>query len=213
MGQSQVVTEQTEIAVGESLRLRISPGGGTSLQEARSQAQESRRELREVLDELGIASVPDAAEALARRKDLSGKIENAEAALEGLDAANLPEALADAREASVAAMAEVERRTAQVADINLPTTAADTKQWLAAEERAVEQAESGEAQAKILRDAAVKSLASTEKALSEHRQAIDQQNTELTGLNAQLHLLIQTHGEDVARAERTGRSAIRQKLR
>jgi energy-coupling factor transporter ATP-binding protein EcfA2 len=46
----------------------------------------------------------------------------------------------------------------------------------------------------------VKSFASTEKALSEHRQAIDQQNTELTGLNAQLHLLTDTHGEDVARA-------------
>jgi len=200
VGQSQVVTEQTEIAVGESLRLRISPGGGTSLQEARSQAQEARRELREVLDELGIASVPDAAEALARRKDLSGKIENAEAALEGLDAANLPEALAGAREASVAATAEVDRRTTQVADITLPAAAADAKQWLAAEERAVEKAESGETQAKTFRDAAVKSLASTEKALSEHRQAIDQQNTELTGLNAQLHLLTQTHGEDVARA-------------
>lgn len=204
VGQSQVVTEQTEIAVGASLRLRISPGGGASLQEARTQAQESRRELRAELDGLGIASVPDAAEALARRKDLSGKIENAEAALEGLDAANLPETLADAREASAAAMAEVERRTAQLSDFNLPTTAADTKQWLATEEHAVEEAESREAQAKILRDAAVQSLASAEKALSEHRQAIDQQNTELTGLNAQLNLLIQTHGEDAARAEALG---------
>ena len=201
VGQSQIVTEETEIAVGESLRLRISPGGGTSLQEARSQAQESRRELREGLDELGIASVPDAAEALVCRKDLSGKIENAEAALEGLDAANLPETLASAREAAAAAVAEVDRRITQVADITLPTTPADAKQWLVVEERAVEQAESGEAQAKVLRNAAVKSLASAEKALSEHRQTIDLQNTELTGLNAQLHLLTQTHGEDAARAK------------
>ena len=200
VGQSQVVTEPTEIAVGESLRLRISPGGGTSLQEARSQAQESRRELREELDRLGIASVPAAAEALACRNDLSGKIENAETALEGLDAAQLQESLAAARETAAAALAEVERRTPQVAAVTLPTTAADARPWLAAEDRAVGEAEPDEAQARILRDGAATSLASAEEALANHRQAIGQQNSELTGLNAQLRLVVQTHGEDTARA-------------
>ena len=199
-GQNQIVTEPTEIAVGKSLLLRISPGGGTSLQEARRQSQESRRELREQLDELGIASVADAAEALAGRTDLSGKCKNAEAALEGLSAANLPEVLAEAREAAAAAAAEVERRTTQVVDVTLPTTAAAAKPWIAAEDRAVEQAESDEAQAKILRDAAAQTLAQAEQALSEHQEAIRLQTTELTGLNAQLRLLIQTHGEDAARA-------------
>lgn len=203
-GQSQIVTEPTEIAVGKLLRLRISPGGGTSLQEARRQSQESRRELREQLDELGIASVADSADALARRIELSGKIKNAESALEGLDAGNLPEVLAEAREAAAAAVAEVERRTTQVADVTLPTTAADAKPWIAAEERAVEQAESDEAQAKILRDAAAQTFAQAEQALSDHQEAIRQQSTELTGLNAQLQLLIQTHGEDAARTTALG---------
>jgi len=201
IGQSQVVTEQTEIAVGESLRLRISPGGGTSLQEARSQARKSRRELREELDELGINSVSDAAETLARRTDLSGKIEKAEAALENLDAAHLPETLAEARGASAAAVADVDRRTTQVTDITLPAAAADAKQWFAVEESAVEQAESVEAQAKVLRDAAVKSLASAKEALSGHRNAIAQQNNELTGLIAQLQFLVKTHGEDASRVK------------
>jgi chromosome segregation ATPase len=200
VGQSRVVTEETEIAVGESFRLRISPGGGTSLQEARSHVQESRRELREELDGLGIANVPDAAEAFAGRKDLSGKIENAEAALQQLDAANLTEILTDAREAAAATVGEVNRRTSQGADITLPTTVAEAKQWLATEDGAVEQAESGEDRAKILRDSALKSMTSAEKAVIEHRQEIDQQNNELTGLNAQLHLLIQNHGEDGPRA-------------
>ncbi len=201
VGESHVVTEQTEVAVGTSLRLRITPGGGTTLQAARTQAQESRRELRERLDALGIAGVPDAEEAHARRRETLGKIENSEASLAGLDAANLPGNLAAAREAAAAAEAEVDRRVAQLTDITLPSTVAGAKQWLATEERAVEQAESGDAQAKIVRDAAVKSLTSAEKALSEHRQAIDQQNAELTGLRAQSHLLIQTHGEDAARAQ------------
>jgi DNA repair exonuclease SbcCD ATPase subunit len=201
VGQSQVVTEQTEIAVGKLLRLRISPGGGTSLQEARSQAQESRRDLRQELDELGITSVPDAADALTRRKDHAGKIENAETALASLDAATLPDTLTAARESAAAAVAEVERRTTQVADHTPPATATESKQWLATEERAVEQAETEESQAKILRDAAVKSLTKADDAVSKHRQAIDQQTTELTGLHAQVHLLIGTHGDDAARAK------------
>ena len=200
VGQSQVVTEQTEIAVGETLRLRISPGGGTSLQEARSQAQESRRELREELDRFGIASVPDAAEAVAHRNDLSGKVTNAETALEGLDAAKLQESLAAARETAAAALAEVERRTPRVADVTLPTTAADAKPWLDAEDRAVAETESDEAQARILRDGAAKALGSAEEALAKHRQAIDQQNSELTGLHAQLRLVVQAHGADTERA-------------
>ena len=202
VGQSHVVTEQTEITVGEGLRLRISPGGGTRLQEAQSQAQESRRELRQELDALGIATVPDAAEVLARRSDLAGKIEIAEAALKSLDAANLPQTLDVAREAAAAAVAEVDRRMAQVAEVILPTTVADAKRWLGAEDRSVQEAESGENQAKFLRDGVVKSLASAEAVLSNHRQARDQQITELTGLNAQLHLLIQNHGEDAPRAAR-----------
>lgn len=203
-GQSQIVTEPTEIAVGKSLRLRISPGGGTSLQEARRQSRESRRELREQLDTLGIDSVAGAAKAFAHHTDLSGKVKNAESALGGLEAGKLPEALGDARAAAEAAGAEVERRTTPVADVTLPTSAADAKPWLATEDRAVEQAESDEAQARILRDAAAQTLALADQALSEHHKAIRQQATELTGLNAQLQLLIQTHGEDEARARALG---------
>ncbi len=201
VGQSQIVTEQTEITVGKSLRLRISPGGGTSLQEARNLAQESRQELLKELDKLGIASVSDAADALARRNDLSGKIENAETALQGLDAVNLQETLAEARETAAAAMAEVERRSAQVADFTMPSTAAGANTWLTTEDRAVEEAESGETPAKILRDSAAESFASAEEALSKHRKAIDQQTVDFTGLNAQLRLLLQNHGEDAARAK------------
>jgi len=200
VGQSQVVTEPTEIAVGQVLRLRISPGGGTSLQEARSQARESRRELREMLDELGIAGVPDAAEAVARRRDLSVRIENADSALTGLEAASLPGILADARQAAAAAAAEVERRMTQATAVTPPATVADARQWLAAEERAVETAESAEAQAKAVRGAAIGLLATAEETISRHQQAINQQKNDLMGLRAQLNLLLENHGDDAARA-------------
>jgi len=199
VGKCQVITEQTEIVVGESLSLRISPGGGTSLQEARNQAQESGRNLCNELDAIGIASVPDAADALACRNDLSGKIENTESTLQEFDAANLSEILASAREACSSADAEVRRRATQIAHFTLPTTAVEAKQWIGVEESALEKAGSDEAQAKCFRDAAVNSLAAAESGHLLHRQALDQQNFDLTGLKAQLRLLIETHGEDVTR--------------
>jgi DNA repair exonuclease SbcCD ATPase subunit len=201
VGQSQVVTEPTEIAVGTSLRLRISPGGGTSLQEARNQARESHRNLRQQLDELGIASVLAAAEADARRTDLSAKIENAETALRGLDAAQLPAALADATDAAATAAADVERRLTQVADAPRPASVAEAKTWLATEQRAVEDAESGEAHARALRDAAATSLAKADTALTQQRQALDEQTRKLAALGAQLSLLTGNHGDDAARAQ------------
>ena len=36
VGQSEVLTEDTEIVIGDSVRLRIKPGGGTSLSDARA---------------------------------------------------------------------------------------------------------------------------------------------------------------------------------
>jgi energy-coupling factor transporter ATP-binding protein EcfA2 len=200
VGQSQVVTEPTEIVVGHSLRLRISPGGGTSLQEARNQAQESRRDLREQLDVLGITSVAEASEVHVRRQDLAVKIDNAEAALESLDAINLPAALAEARQAAAAALAEVERRSTQVPDFTSPVALADAKPRLAAAELAVNEAESAETQSKKLRDTEAKKFASAETALKDHQSAIAQQNNQLIGLNAQLQLLLRTHGDDAARA-------------
>ena len=199
VGQSQVVTEPTEIVVGPSLRLRISPGGGTSLQEARNQAQESRRDLRQQLDDLGITSVADASEALVRRQDLAGRIDKTEAALESLDSINLPAALAEARQAAAAALAEVERRSPQVTDFTSPVALAYAKPRLAAAELAVDSAESAETLSRNLRDTEAKKFASAETALKDHQAAITQQNNQLIGLNAQLQLLLQTHGDDAPR--------------
>ncbi len=200
VGESQVVTEPAEIAVGNLVRLRITPGGGTRLQEARTKVQESRQELREQLDELVVNTVAEATDALTRRTDLSARIDNIEAALAALDAADLPDALALAKDAVAAAVAQVEHRTAQVPGFNAPLVLAGARQCLVNEEEGVSTAESEESQSKVLSTAAANSFNAADEALTNHRQAITNQNNELTGLRAQLNLLLETQGNDEARA-------------
>lgn len=53
VGAKQVLTEDTEVSVGSGVRLRIQPGGGTGLAEARQAIQEAHKELQEALDYSG----------------------------------------------------------------------------------------------------------------------------------------------------------------
>ncbi len=198
-GQTHIVTEQTELVFGESLRLRISPGGGTALQEARRKVQELRSELRAQFDKLGIASVPQAVEAFTRRRELSLQVETAEAALVTLEADQLAGALAQARESCAAAVAEVERRRSQLPEPNAREMPSDPAPWLAAEEHGLQLAEREEKEARLVRDAALQALTAAEQALARRRAQVEEDRSQLTGLTAQLALLIQTHGDETTR--------------
>ena len=200
VGESQVVTEPAEITVGKSVRLRISPGGGIRLQEARTKVQESRQQLREQLDALMVNNVAEATDALTRRSGLSGRIDNIETALTALDAAGLPNTMASANEAVAAAVAQVENRTAQVPGFTAPPALADARQCLVNEEEGLSTAESEESQARVLSTAATNSFGAADEALSNHRHAIANQTNELTGVRAQVNLLLETQGNDEARA-------------
>ena len=199
VGESRIVAELTEVIIGSSSHLRINPGGGSSLGGARRRAQETRAALQKALDEIGVATVADAVEVATHRNELSGKIENAEAALEGLRAANLPELLCEARKADAAAQGDVERRSAHVPDFAPPAGLVNAKKSLLQEESASEHAESTEADLKKQRDAAAKSLEEARQAITDHQNAVSKQMADLNGMRGQLHLLLHTYGEDVPR--------------
>ncbi len=198
-GQSHIVLEPTEIVVGKKLRLKISPGGGTSLQDAREQARQSRRELNDELAALGISNVEAASEARMRYDDLSGKIKSTEQALAALDADSLPTELAEARAADTAAQSDVDRRLPQVEDFTSPKTLASAREVESKANEKVEEAENAEKKAKRRHDAEKEKAASTETSLGDHQKSIKEQNDKLTGLTAQLGLLLETHGEDAPR--------------
>jgi DNA repair exonuclease SbcCD ATPase subunit len=195
VGGSVILSDDAEVTVGVGVRLRIRPGGGTSLAEARVRLTGSRDDLDRLTGALGIKTIAEAGEALASRRSLGAKIEAAEASLSDRQADELPARLAAAREALVSAEAERDRRS----DGGGPSGGAED---LAAAERSLAEADRGEADARASRDGDAKSTADAEGRFARHVETIDQERRAAGDLRAQLKLLEETHGDAAARTER-----------
>jgi DNA repair exonuclease SbcCD ATPase subunit len=200
VGHTRILVDDTEIAIGGSIRLRVRPGGGTTLAEARQNAHDARHALQKSLNSAGVSSVADASEVVVRRADLATRIKATEPALEGLDAANIVSALADARAASAAAYGDVSRRLEQVQGVVGPNSAPEAKKLVEAESQRLHDAEAGERRGKLGRDAEAKVLSESEASLQTSRQDIEKQTRAIGDLRAQLRLLIETHGDDGVRS-------------
>lgn len=198
-GDSRRVTETTEIKVGDTLHLRIRPGGGDSLASAREALRNARETLQAGLDALGLASVAQAAEMQARRSDLQADLARAEAALAEQDADVLTAALSTAEEELSAAAASVERQEEQVADAPQPRDLIEARTWRDQEADALRSVESDEQIRKGARDALQQGQAELDGELTGLRAEIADDERQLTGSQAQLQYLLDQHGDDASR--------------
>ena len=73
-GEASIITEPTEITFAGGTRLLITPGGGTSLADARLAAAEAKQKLQAHLTELGVIDRPSAIQRLAAREQFSRQI-------------------------------------------------------------------------------------------------------------------------------------------
>ncbi len=200
-GQKSILTEDTELHIGDSIRLRIMPGGGTSLAEARKTELDSQNGLQEALDAVGLKSVQEAVEARGVREGLEVHIGNVRGELDGMDAEALQGECTEAQNELAAANADVERLTALVPGLNAPVDkvaarnlASDLRQGLAGADRVCSDAESA-------RNQWATALERAEEALNNKRAALAQEQLRLNGLNAQRDLLVTTHGDGAARTQ------------
>mgnify|MGYP003337287198 CR=1 FL=1 len=200
-GEKQILTEDTEVLIGSSVRLRIQPGGSTSLAEARQMTEEALKELRENLDSLGLKSVPAAAEALTLREEISSHCKAAEAELEGMGAESLDDELQAALNELNAVQANLNRFAELVPDETTPDDKAAAQALVKALGVKLSDAEDREIEAKATRDRATEALERAEEALKEKKAECDERAANLTGLKAQLDLLLRTHGDDTARTK------------
>lgn len=200
-GDSHILTEDAEV-VGSAIRLRIRPGGGTSLADARQQLQEAKEALQQKLDAHGIASVIEANEAAARRQDLEARIETANARLESLGSETIDQEFAEAVNSCTAAEADVERRAALVAEFIAPTGLSAANALAKECAQHLRDAEANETDARSTREASAKTLRQASERLAEHRRGLEDQKRALADLDAQLRLLLETHGDDTARTQR-----------
>ena len=201
VGQKQILTDDTEVSIGSAIRLRIQPGGGTSLADARQKEQEARTSLRANLDALALQSVLEAAEVHARRDGLISQIKATKGELDGMGAESLAEDLHNAQAELTEARAKVERLMAVGGSMPAPDDKTAAKALVALSEAALGEAESQETEAKAGLDRLLKKLALAESTWQEKRAQIDQQGLTLNGLKAQLNFLVSSHGDDVARQQ------------
>lgn len=199
VGQEQILTEATEVRIGGTIRLRIQPGGGTGLAEARKAEADARVALAALLDSLGILSVREAIEALASRDATASRIGTVQAQLDGMDAGDVDADLQRAANELTATRAAAERLAGLVSGFQIPERREESISLAKALEKALVESEGRESDAAAARASGFKSLESAVRALQEKRAETEQQRLKLHGMRAQLDLLLATHGDDTAR--------------
>jgi DNA repair exonuclease SbcCD ATPase subunit len=202
VGKRQRIVEPTEVRIGDAVSLKIYPGGGDSLAKARNEVREAQARLQRFLDGLGLTSVTAAAEALAKRTELDRKRAAAEAAVSALDADGLEEACGEAKTELDAAEADVARRMEQLGCGERPASLADARARLRREDKALHDSETLEGEVKAARDALLAEQSGLTGQLKTLQGDIAKDTQKLTGVEAQLRMLLDSHGEDAVRAER-----------
>jgi DNA repair exonuclease SbcCD ATPase subunit len=202
VGDSHILTEAADLAIGVAVRLRIRPGGGLSLTEARENVDRALAKLLQKLDANGLRSVAEAVEAEGLRQQLSSEIKVAEGKLEGLNASEIDGDLGDCENALASVQAEIARKTALISEFKGPAELTAAQSLLKETAEKLGETEIQEERRREERELAAKKLEQTIQKLSAHRQKLQEAARAATDLQAQERMLIESHGDDATRAER-----------
>lgn len=203
-GESRVITEAAELTLGTGTRLRIRPGGGTSLAECRSKLDTIRQKLAQALDKLTVRDLAEAVDILAKRQVIEQRIDNIKTKLQTLGAKELPAALSSATAAQLAAATEVERRRTGLTfalEHSLPESLETARAWLTSNLAAFEDSELKETQLRSDADASRASHQRAIAALQAHRETIDKARRDLTDLEVSATALETNHGDAATRQQ------------
>ena len=113
-GEASIITEPTEITFAGGTRLLITPGGGTSLADARLAAAEAKQKLQAHLTELGVIDRPSAIQRLAAREQFSRQIAQHRQEVATLLDGESQTAARDREQASRQKLATAEQRVAAI---------------------------------------------------------------------------------------------------
>lgn len=198
-GESLELLAETEIRVGDSVRLLVRPGGGSSLARARSEHQEAKEALRLLLEKIGVPTTAEAIEIVAKRRELLTQIDSTTKSIRDADGETLPGKIAAAKEALTAAEADMQRRALPGGSLARPATLAEARQFLTEGETALAQAEQSEATLKILRANDETTATTAERRAGERRTSIETEQKAVTELEIQLRTVEETHGHSPSR--------------
>uniref|UniRef100_UPI00056ECEA8 AAA family ATPase n=1 Tax=Verrucomicrobium sp. BvORR106 TaxID=1403819 RepID=UPI00056ECEA8 len=201
-GETRVVSSDAELAIGSGVKLRIHPGGGSSLVQAQQRTEKARAVLQDDLDQSGLDSVQAAVEVATLRQLKEGEIGALKAQLDGLGSGRIGRELAAAEQEEARVLAELERRRAACTDVSPATDLTGARALTETVGASLRELEIQETTLKGVLDAA--SRAAREAATQHERQhqAHQAEKDQLTSREAQLAQMVKMHGDD---AERTAR--------
>lgn len=206
-GDSVDLTDSAELRLGTGTRLRLRPGGGLSLADARTAAQQAEKKLADALGQFALPNVETARTSLTARQIALDRISSAQRELAAPKFSRLDADLAAARENH----AQTERRLnllrSSWPDVDVPEDRSALAQALteAETEDRNQQAIAAEASRTL-----VAQRTASEKAggdLAAHRRDIESRRVAQGNLFVELGLLRQTHGEDNTRTARLATDA------
>ncbi|MCU0796788.1 MAG: AAA family ATPase [Akkermansiaceae bacterium] len=202
-GDSRILTDAAELVTGDGTRLRIRPGGGTTLATARERADSAKGALQSALQALSLRDIEHAAAVLETRQTLSREIERLETRWKGLGGAELTAETDRALIELEAARADVRRRADFLGPATPPAppdlTAA--QQQLSAARDALDAAGSAETSSRQQAERLRSRQEIAQTTLQAHRDQTAAARQALRDLEAAIKAREEAHGDATRRAE------------
>jgi len=201
-GESRVLADVGELAIGDGTRLRIRPGGGSSLSEARALAASAQGCFSDALARHTLRDLDHAATVFEQRQALEQQIAQLETRWKALGGESLATELAMAATALDTANAEVQRRKDALGNETLvpfPTALAEARALLSTSQESLGQAETAESSARRSTEQNRSRLETATAALQRHRDQIASARQSLRDLETSIKVLEETHGDVTAR--------------
>ena len=203
-GETRVLTDIGELAIGAGTLVRIHPGGGTSLAEARAREETARRALATALERLTLRDLDHAVTVAEQRQALEQQIAHCETRWKAIGGETAATELAAATTAFEAATAEVQRRQEAfdaATALALPATHPATRRLLPAAQAALTAAEQAETTARRSAEQLRTRSEKATRALQTHRENLSASRLSLRDLETRIQVLEDTHGDTAARAQ------------
>lgn len=195
-GESHILTDAGELAIGPGTLIRIRPGGGNSLADARAQAEKSRRALADELARHALSDPDQATARLERRQALEQHIAQLDARWKAMSGDTLVAEVSTSELARDAAQAEVERRREIVGrDLAVPQGQSEALSLHSSSAEALRQAEAEETACRRLDGELRTRLATASGALKSHRDQLVADRQALRDLETRIQVLEDSHGD------------------
>ena len=199
-GEKLILLEDTEIQIGNDILIHVTPGGGTSLEEARNNETGAQRKFDEALNKLGVKSVEQASEIMTQRETIEKKLTVLVAKQEGMDAVQLEKDIELTQNELTAIASRLDNIKSRISD-SPKFTKVTIREIELNYQQDYENAEHESKLSQKLRDKELVRLEELTNTITEKTIAIENEKRKLADLKAKYSLLIETHGDDEHRAK------------